>query len=133
MSASKRKNPSRRPSTVAAYIRSAPKIAQPKLREMRSLIAAAAPGARQELKWGMPTFSYKRILVSFAAFKRHIGFFMTSPTRRAMEKELAEYQSARSSVQFPLDRPLPTALIRKIVRVRIQALKQRDADWRTSG
>jgi uncharacterized protein YdhG (YjbR/CyaY superfamily) len=129
MGASKRKA-SPGPSTVAAYIRSAPKIAQPKLREMRSLIAAAAPGARQELKWGMPTFSYKRILVSFAAFKRHIGFFMTSPTRRAMAKELAEYQSARSSVQFPLDRPLPKALIRKIVRARIQALKQRDADWR---
>jgi uncharacterized protein YdhG (YjbR/CyaY superfamily) len=94
------------------------------------LIAGAAPGARQELKWGMPTFSYRRILVSFAAFQRHIGFFMTSATKRALEKELAGYKSARSSVQFPLDQPLPKALIRRIIRMRIAALKARDERWR---
>jgi uncharacterized protein YdhG (YjbR/CyaY superfamily) len=79
----------KRPTTVAEYIHSAAKPARAKLREMRALIAAAAPGATQELKWGMPTFSYGRILVSFAAFQKHIGFFMTSATKREFEAQLA--------------------------------------------
>jgi uncharacterized protein YdhG (YjbR/CyaY superfamily) len=66
-----------KPRTVPEYIAAAPKPARAKLREMRALISAAAPGATQSLKWGMPAFSYQRILVIFGAFKRHIGFFIT--------------------------------------------------------
>jgi uncharacterized protein YdhG (YjbR/CyaY superfamily) len=117
--------------TVAEYINAAPKISRGKLREMRRLIAGCAPGAVQGLKWGMPTFSYKRILVTYAAFQKHIGFFVTSETRRAFEKQLAGYKTASSSVQFPLDKPLPAALIRRMVRARVAALKTRDAKWRT--
>jgi len=117
--------------TVATYINAAPKDSRGKLREMRRLIAACAPGAVQSLKWGMPTFSYRRILVTYAAFQKHIGFFVTSETRRAFEKQLAGFKTASSSVQFPLERPLPTALIRRMVRARVAALKARDAKWRT--
>ena len=120
----------KRPATVAEYIASS--HARAKLREMRALIKANAPGAREELKWGMPTFSYRRILVTYAAFKKHIGFFITSETKRTLEKELAGYRTASSSVQFPLDRPLPKTLIRKIVRARVAALQERDAKWRTA-
>jgi hypothetical protein len=60
-----------------------------------------------------------------------IGFFVTSETRRAFEKQLAGYKTASSSVQFPLDKPLPAALIRRMVRARVAALKTRDAKWRT--
>jgi uncharacterized protein YdhG (YjbR/CyaY superfamily) len=122
----------KRPTTVAEYINAAPKAARGKLREMRRLIAACAPGAVQSLKWGMPTFSYKRILVSYAAFKKHIGFFVTSETRRAFDQQLAGFKTASSSVQFPLDQPLPAALIRRMVRARVVALKARDAKWRTA-
>jgi uncharacterized protein YdhG (YjbR/CyaY superfamily) len=117
--------------TVAAYINAAPKASRGKLREMRRLIAACAPGAVQSLKWGMPTFSYKRILVTYAAFQKHIGFFVTSETRRAFAKQLAGFKTGSASVQFPLDRPLPAALIRRMVRARIAALEARDAKWRT--
>ena len=121
----------KRPATVTEYIAAAPKVARAKLREMRRLISGCAPGSVQSLKWGMPTFSYKRILVTYAAFQKHIGFFVTSETRRAFEKQLAGYKTASSSVQFPLDKPLPAALIRRMVRARVTALKARDAKWRT--
>jgi len=65
-----------RPKTVAEYINAAPKEARVKLREMRACIRDAAPGATESLKWGMPSFSYKRILVTFAAHKHHIGFYL---------------------------------------------------------
>jgi hypothetical protein len=62
-----------RPKTIDEYIQTAPKEAQKKLREMCACIRAAAPEATEGLKWGMPAFSYRRILVTFAAFKNHIG------------------------------------------------------------
>ena len=122
---------SKKPTTVAAYISAAPKAARVHLREMRALVAAAAPGAAQSLKWGMPAFSYERILVTFAAFRKHIGFFITPDAKRAFARELAGYKTASSSVQFPLDEPLPKALIRKITAYRVKESKTRDAKWRS--
>ena len=119
-----------KPRTVPEYIAAAPKPVRAHLREMRALIAAAAPGATQSLKWGMPAFSYKRILVIFGAFKRHIGFFITPSVKRAFEKELAGYKTASSSVQLPFDAPLPKALIRKIVAYRVKQERAKDAKWR---
>ena len=120
----------RKPTTVSEYIAAAPKPARTKLREMRALIAAAAPGATQTLKWGMPAFSYKRILVIFGSFKRHIGFFITPSVKRAFEKELAGYKTASSSVQLPFDKPLPKGLVRKIVACRVKQERAKDAKWR---
>jgi uncharacterized protein YdhG (YjbR/CyaY superfamily) len=121
---------SKKPATIAGYIVAAPKPARAKLREMRALVAAAAPGSTQSLKWGMPAFSYKRILVIFGAFKRHIGFFITPAAKRAFEKELANYKTASSSVQLPLDAPLPKALIKKITAYRAKQERSKDAKWR---
>jgi len=127
MSAAAVKN---KPTSVAEYIAAAPKPARAKLREMRALIAAAAPGATQTLKWGMPAFSYKRILVIFGAFKRHIGFFITPAVKKAFAKELASYKTASSSVQLPFDKPLPKGLLRKIVALRVKQERAKDAKWR---
>lgn len=120
-----------KPLTVAQYISAAPKPARAHLREMRALIAAVAPGATQSLKWGMPAFSYKRILVVFGAFTRHIGFFITPDVKRAFTKELAGYKTASSSVQLPLDKPLPRALIRKLAAYRVKQERAKDAKWRS--
>jgi uncharacterized protein YdhG (YjbR/CyaY superfamily) len=122
---------SRKPGTVSAYIAAAPREARARLREMRALIAAAAPGATQGLKWGMPAFSYDRILVTFAAFKHHIGFFITPDVKRAFAKELAGYKTARSSVQLPFDEPLPKALIKRITAHRAREARTNDAKWRS--
>jgi uncharacterized protein YdhG (YjbR/CyaY superfamily) len=118
------------PTTIAGYIAAAPKEARAKLREMRALIAAAAPDARQSLKWGMPAFSYDRILVTFAAFKKHIGFFPTPPAVRAFKTDLLKFKTSSATIQFPLDQPLPKALIRRITTFRVKEARSKDAKWR---
>ncbi|HEU5135262.1 MAG TPA: DUF1801 domain-containing protein [Steroidobacteraceae bacterium] len=120
----------KRPATVTQYIAAAPRPVRARLREMRTLIADAAPGATQSLKWGMPAFSYRRILVVFGAFKHHIGFFITPAVKRAFAKDLAGYRTASSSVQLPFDKPLPKGLVRKIVACRVKQERAKDAKWR---
>src|SRR5258706_7929421 len=108
-----------RPQTIAEYINAAPAEAREKLYQMLTSIRAAAPGAAETLKWGMPAFSYKRILVTFAVFKHHIGFYPTPSAVKAFEKILSKYTTAKGSIQFPLDKPLPLSLIRKITMFRV--------------
>lgn len=120
-----------RPTSITEYIQAAPKEAQKKLREMRACIRKAAPGAKEGLKWGMPAFSYRRILVTFAAHKQHIGFYPTPSAVKAFAKELSKFSTARGSIQFPLEKPLPLALIRKITALRVRESVEEDRKWRT--
>lgn len=120
-----------RPESIAEYINAAPKEAQKKLREMRACIRASAPGAKESLKWGMPAFSYRRILVTFAAFKHHIGFYPTSSAVKAFANDLSKFATARGSIQFPMEKPLPLTLIRKITAFRVRESIEQDRKWRT--
>jgi uncharacterized protein YdhG (YjbR/CyaY superfamily) len=120
-----------RPKTVTEYIDAAPKEARKKLREMRACIRKSAPGAKEGLKWGMPAFSYHRILVMFAAFKHHIGFYPTPSAVKAFSSELSKFSAARGSIQFPLEKPLPLPLIRKISAFRVRESVEKDGKWRT--
>ncbi len=120
-----------KPKSIAEYIAGAPGASQEKLYEMLDCIRAAAPGAEEGLKWGMPAFSYKRILVTFAGFKQHIGFYPTPSAVKAFAKELLKFKTAEGSVQFPLDKPLPLSLIRKITLFRVKESLQEDKKWRT--
>ena len=115
--------------TVPEYINAAPKEAQKKLREMRACLRKTAPKAQESLKWGMPAFSHKRILFTYAGFKHHIGFYPTPSAVRAFAKDLSAFKAAKGSIQFPLDRPLPLALIRKIAAFRVKEEKDKDAKW----
>jgi len=120
-----------RPESVNEYINFAPKEAQKKLLEMRACILEAAPGAEESLKWGKPAFSYGRILVMFAAFKHHIGFYPTPSAVKAFAKDLSEFKTASASIQFPLDKPLPLTLIRRITAYRVRESIEEDGKWRT--
>jgi uncharacterized protein YdhG (YjbR/CyaY superfamily) len=120
-----------KPATVTEYINAAPKEARPKLREMRTTIRAAAPGATEGLKWSMPAYSYRRILVTFAAHKHHIGFYPTPPAVKAFAKELSGYETAKGSIQFPLEKPLPLDLIRKITAFRVRESVEKDKKWKS--
>src|SRR6202022_3486965 len=93
------------PKSISEYIKAAPKEAQKKLREMRSCIRTSAPGVKESLKWGMPAFSYQRILVTFPAFKRPLGFYPTPSAVRAFAKDLSRFATAKGSIQFPLEKP----------------------------
>ena len=120
-----------RPTSVSEYIEAAPDVARKKLREMRACIRKVAPDASEDLKWGMPAFSYKRILVAFAAHKNHIGFYPTPSAVTAFAKELSKFHTARGSIQFPLEKPLPLPLIRKITAFRVRESLEQDRKWRT--
>jgi len=120
-----------KPKTVTEYIAAAPKEAQKKLRELRKIIRDAAPGAEEGLKWSMPSYSYKRILVCFAGYKNHVGFYPTPSAIKAFAKEIARYKNAAGSVQFPLDEPLPADLIRRMTEFRVRESKEQDVKWRT--
>jgi len=98
---------------------------------MRVCIRTSAPGAKESLKWGMPAFSYRRILVTFAAFKHHIGFYLTPSAVRAFANDLSKFATASASIQFPLAKPLPLPLIRKITAFRVRESIEQDRKWRT--
>jgi uncharacterized protein YdhG (YjbR/CyaY superfamily) len=121
-----------RPTSITEYIDAAPKEAREKLREMRACIRAAAPGAKESLKWGMPAFSYRRILVTFAAFKHHIGFYPTPSAVKAFASDLSKFVTSDASIQFPLEKPLPLSLIRKITAFRVRESIEKDGKWRTA-
>lgn len=120
-----------KPKTTTEYINAAPPGARKKLREMRACIRAAAPEATESLKWGMPAFSHRRILVTFAAFTHHIGFYPTPSAVKAFAKDLPRFVTGPGSIQFPLEKPLPLALIRKITAFRVRESLEVDRKWRT--
>jgi uncharacterized protein YdhG (YjbR/CyaY superfamily) len=121
-----------RPKTVTEYINAAASPeARKKMRELRACIRAVAPGAKEELKWGMPAFSHRRILIIYGAFKQHIGFYPTTSAVRAFAKQLLGFKMAKGSIQFPLDKPLPLSLIRKIAAFRVKESEEEDGKWRS--
>jgi len=120
-----------RPKTIFEYIAAAPKDVQKKLREMCACIRKAAPGAAESLKWAMPGFSYRRILVTFAAHKNDIGFYPTPSAVSAFAKELAKFATAKGSIQFPLEKPLPLPLVRRSTAFRVRESIAQDKKWKT--
>jgi len=111
--------------TVEEYIAAQPPRARKALTALRRAIKAAAPGATQTINYGIPTFQLQGNLVHFAAFERHIGFYPTPSGIAAFKKELSKYVSAKGSVQFPLDKPMPLALITRIVKFRAKEQARR--------
>lgn len=107
------------PKTIDEYIKAFPMDIQEKLRAMRKAIHAAAPKAEEKISYQMPTFFLKGNLVHFAAFKNHIGFYPVPSGILAFKKELSAYATSKGAAQFPLDRPLPLALVARIVKYRV--------------
>jgi uncharacterized protein YdhG (YjbR/CyaY superfamily) len=109
-----------KPTTVDAYIAGFPKDVQAILRKVRATIRAAAPGAEEAIRYQIPTFVLHGNLVHFAAFKNHIGFYPAPDGIDAFRKELSIYGSGKGSAKFPLDQPIPYALISRIVKFRVK-------------
>jgi uncharacterized protein YdhG (YjbR/CyaY superfamily) len=114
--------------SVDEYIAEFPPDTRRVLEEMRALIRAAAPAATETMSYAIPTFDLDgRHLVHFAGYARHIGFYPTASGIAAFAEDLAGYKSAKGSVQFPIDLPLPADLIRRIVAFRIENAARRKA------
>lgn len=108
-----------KPTTIDEYIAGFPKDIQIILEQLRTTIRKAAPEAEEVISYQMPAFKLSGMLVYFAGYKNHIGFYPTPSAIEAFKKELSEYKGAKGSVQFPLEKPLPLKLITKIVKFRV--------------
>jgi uncharacterized protein YdhG (YjbR/CyaY superfamily) len=106
---------------VEAYLARIPEPAQTTLRKVRATIKAAAPKeATEGLSYGMPAFRYKGALVGYAAFKEHCSFFpMSASLLDTMKDDLQGYRTSKGTLQFPMDKPLPAALLKKMVKARV--------------
>jgi len=108
------------PRNIDEYIAGFPRDVQQTLQKIRGIIRDAAPDAEETIKYRMPTFVLHGNLVHFAGFDKHIGFYPTPSAIEAFGSELARYASAKGSVQFPLDKPAPFTLIRRMVEFRVK-------------
>ena len=107
-------------SNIDEYIAGFPKDVQDKLQKIRGIIKKVAPDAEEAIKYQIPTFVLNGNLVHFAAFQKHIGFYPTPSGIEAFKDELSVYKSAKGSVQFSLDAPVPYGLITRIVKFRLK-------------
>jgi uncharacterized protein YdhG (YjbR/CyaY superfamily) len=106
------------PTTIDDYIASFPGDVQAILQKVRATIRKAAPDAEEAVRYGVPTYILNGNLVHFGGFKNHIGFYPAPSGIAKFRKELAGYQGAKGSIRFPLDKPIPYALIGDIVKFR---------------
>ena len=104
---------------VDEYIAKAPKEMRGNLKELRAIIKSAAPQAEERISYGMPYYAYKGRLAYFQFWKKHIGLYVPTPVITEHESELKDYETAKATVRFPLDKKLPVALIRKLIRARV--------------
>ena len=114
-------------SDVDTYLESVPKDARATLGKLRKIIRAAAPKAAETISYQMPAYKYHGLLVAFAAFKDHCSFFPGAASMKALQKELKAYDTSKGTIRFPLDKPLPAALVKKLVKARIKENETRRA------
>jgi uncharacterized protein YdhG (YjbR/CyaY superfamily) len=104
---------------VDTYIQAAPKEVRAKLLQLRRIIKTTAPRAKEGISYKIPYYDCEGALVWFAAFKNHIGLFLRPPVIQEHKRELRDYETTKSSVHLPIDKPLPVGLVKKLVKARV--------------
>jgi len=128
MTSTKRAGTKRRtfPKSVDEYLARVPEPARGTLNKIRAAIRAAAPaGATERISYGIPAFQYNEILVWFAAFSNHCSLFPTASVIEAFKSELEPYTLSKGTIQFPTDKPLPDALVKRIVKARVAQIESK--------
>lgn len=105
--------------TIDEYIAAFPIEVQVQLEALRAAIKAAAPDCKEVISYNMPAFKQNRVLVYFAAYKNHIGFYPTAQPMITFEQELTGYKTSKGAIQFPINQPLPIDLIMRITAFRV--------------
>ena len=101
---------------IDSYIASFPEKTQQLLQQVRAAVRKAAPQAQEKISYNMPAFTLNGNLVYFAGYKNHIGFYALPTGHAAFREALSAYKSGKGSVQFPLDKPMPLALITRMLQ-----------------
>jgi len=105
---------------VDEYLAGVPKEARTTLEKLRKTIKAAAPMASEVISYQMPMYKHHGMVVGFAAFKDHCSIFPGSAVMDAHKKELKDYDTSKGTIRFPANKPLPAALVKKLVKARIK-------------
>lgn len=116
-------NPIARAQSIDEYISVFPKQTQRLMQKLRLAIRKAAPKAMEVISYGMPAFSQEGMLVYFAAYKSHIGFYPTGSGINAFKNEIRGFKHSKGAVQFPLDKELPLDLVRRMVKFKLEENK----------
>ena len=116
--------PAKKSKTIDEYIESFPENVQDILEKLRDTVRKAAPGAAESISYQMPTFKLdKNKLVYFSAWKNHIGLYSIPRGNEAFRKQLSPYEGEKGSLRFPLEKPIPYDLVRKIVIFRMKEIQ----------
>ena len=114
------------PKNVAEYLAGIPEPARSTLSKIRMAIRSAVPPeATETISYGMPAFKYKGVLVWFAAFSKHCSLFPTASVVEAFKNELKGFSTSKGTIHFPTDKPLPTALVKKLVKARVSQIESK--------
>jgi len=106
---------------IDTYISLQPEELRPTLERLRQIIKAAAPDAEEVISYGMPAFRYHGMLAGFAPAKNHYGFYpWSSRTVEEFKDDLKDYETSKGAIRLPKDKPIPVALIKKIVKARMK-------------
>ena len=111
--------------SVDEYVSIFPASTKTILEQMRSIIKKAAPQAEEVISYNMPAYKLNGILVYFAGYDKHVGFYPTPSALEAFKKEISAYKSSKGAVQFPLNEPLPVSLITEMVKFRVMQIQEK--------
>jgi uncharacterized protein YdhG (YjbR/CyaY superfamily) len=112
--------PTTKVQSVEQYIKSFPTATQKLLKQLRTVIKKTVPAAEEVISYNMPAYKYQGMLVYYAAYEKHIGFYPMPSAITKFKKEFSVYKSAKGSVQFPLDKALPVELIAEVLKFRVK-------------
>ena len=122
----KRAPKSTNPKSVDEYLARVPEPACGTLNEIRAAIRSAAPPeAIEVISYGIPAFKHKEVLIWFAAFANHCSLFPTNAVIEAFKDDLKSYTLSKGTIQFPIDKPLPAALVKKMVKARLAQVESK--------
>ncbi|SFB21750.1 Uncharacterized conserved protein YdhG, YjbR/CyaY-like superfamily, DUF1801 family [Flavobacterium swingsii] len=110
--------------SIKEYIADFPENVATILNKIRECIQKSAPNAEETISYNMPAFKQKKVLVYFAAYKNHIGFYALPSGNKAFQEEISKYKTGKGSIQFPLNEDIPYELIKKIVEFRVMEINE---------
>jgi uncharacterized protein YdhG (YjbR/CyaY superfamily) len=122
---------SKRPATIAEYIKAAPAEGQAHLRQMHAILKSVAPKAEEAIKWGTPFFVEPRFVYAFSAHKKHLSFAPPAAAIKRFSKDLARHKTTKGTLQIYYDEPFPESLVRKMAEYSVRLVSERkdDAFW----